>query len=100
EALYAELKETNVKVTLVFPGAVKTNIAKHSLKDAPDMESEESNYKMLSAEKAASLTIKAIESNKLYVYYGSDSRFMNKLYRLMPKGATNMIAKKMGGLLK
>ena len=100
EALYAELKDTNVKVTLVFPGAVKTNIAKHSIKDAPDMNESESKHKMLSPEKAALLTINAIEKNKLYVYYGSDSRIMNKLYRLMPKRAVNIIAKKMGGLLK
>ena len=100
EALYAELRGTNVHVTLVSPGAVKTNIAKHSIEGAPDKDAGESKHKMLSPEEAARLTVKAIEKNKLYLYYGSDSRMMNKLYRLMPKKATNLIANQMSDLLK
>ena len=30
EALYAELRNTNVEVTLVFPGAIGTNITANS----------------------------------------------------------------------
>jgi short-subunit dehydrogenase len=48
----------------------------------------------------AKLVIKAIEKNQLRVYAGKDSKFMNKLYRLSPDYATNLIAKQMKSLLK
>ena len=54
---------------------------------------------MLSAKDAAKDIIKGIEDNKLYIYIGQDSKFMNILYRLMPKYATDLIAKQMSSLI-
>jgi short-subunit dehydrogenase len=49
EALYAELKETSVQVTIVFPGALGTNITKNS---GVDMKlSKEDAEKMASSQK-------------------------------------------------
>src|SRR5690554_7737944 len=42
EGLYAELKDTNVSVTLVFPGAIKTDISKNS---GVEMEDDSTNEK-------------------------------------------------------
>ncbi|MEN9332998.1 MAG: hypothetical protein RLY35_178 [Bacteroidota bacterium] len=100
EGLYAELRETNVHVSVVFPGAINTNITANSgvHMDMPkDMDPKD--YKTLEAGKAAQLILEGIERNQLHIYVGSDSKFMNFLYRLAPTFATNFIAKKMKGLL-
>lgn len=102
EGLYGELKDTNVSVTCVFPGAIKTDIAKNSNVSMGNdtLESAESSFKMLAPDKAAELIIKAMLKKKLYSYVGKDSSIMNKLYRLAPRRATNMIIRKMGNLLQ
>ncbi len=101
EGLYSELKDTNVHVSIVFPGATKTNITTNSGVTAPasagDMDS--SNFPMLSAEEAANIILNGIEKKKYQIFTGKDSKFMNILYRLSPKFATNFIANKMKSLL-
>lgn len=94
EGLYSELLDTNVKVTIVFPGAVNTNIASNSNVNLVSNQSN-SNYKMLSASKAAELIIKGIEKNKFQLFVGSDSKFMNFLYKFNAKAAIKFVNKKM-----
>lgn len=94
EGLYSELLNTNVRVTVVFPGAMATDIAKNSQVKG-NINAEESNYKMLSAEKAANEIIEGMERNDFQLYVGSDSKFMNLLYKFKPKAAINYINKKM-----
>lgn len=98
EALYAELKDDGVRVSIVFPGAVETNIAKNSDIEV-NMEGS-SDYKMTSARTAAETIVKGIEKEKFRILVGSDAKMMDFMYRLMPRRATDMIAKRMGGLLK
>ncbi len=100
EGLYAELRDTNVKVSVVFPGAINTNITANSgVHMALPKGAKASDYKTLSSPEAAQIILKGIENNELRIYVGSDSKFMNFLYRLAPTFATNFIAKKMKGLL-
>lgn len=100
EGLYAELRDTNVRVSVVFPGAINTNITANSgvHMDMPK-DIDPNDYKTLAADKAAQIIIEGIERNQLHIFVGSDSKFMNFLYRLAPTFATNFIAKKMKGLL-
>jgi short-subunit dehydrogenase len=101
EGLYAELKDTNVHVSVVFPGATKTDITKNSGVEAPVAagNAENNSFPMLSAEDVANKILDGIEKNKKQIYTGNDSRFMNILYRLNPVFATNFIANKMKSLL-
>lgn len=92
EGLYAELLNTNIKVTIVFPGAVDTDIVKNS---NVEINSNNGKYKSLSANKAASIIIKSIEKNKFQVFVGSDSKIMNFMYKFNAKGAINYINKMM-----
>lgn len=92
EGLYAELLNTNVKVTIVFPGAVATDIAKNS---NVDMGSGDSSYKMLSSEKAANEIIEGMENNKFQLFVGSDSKMMHFMYKMNPKKAIGYINKMM-----
>ena len=102
EALYAELIESAVHVSVVFPGATSTNITQNSHVDMPIAASADTSKmaaKMLSAEKSAAIIVKGIETNRPQIFTGSDSKFMNRLYRLKPVFATRFIAKKMKSLL-
>ncbi|MFN4123180.1 MAG: SDR family NAD(P)-dependent oxidoreductase [Flavobacteriales bacterium] len=102
EALYAELMETNVRVTLVFPGAIGTNITENSGVKAPNMgnnEKEKQKFNPLPAKTAAQQILNAMEQDKIRVYVGKDASMMNFLYRLSPGFATKFISKKMRALL-
>jgi len=100
EALYAELKNTNVKVSIIFPGGVGTNIAANSGIDISKMSLDGKKYKMLEPAKAAEIILKGIENDKFRILVGADSRFMDFIYRLNPKFATNLISRQMKNLLK
>lgn len=100
EGLYAELKNTGVRVTIVFPGAIHTNITANSGLAMPNIDQKSSDIKMLEADKASAIIIDAMEKDKFRVCVGSDSKMMDLFYRLNPKFATNLIAKKMSALLK
>lgn len=96
EGLYAELKETQVKVTVVHPGAVATNITENSGVGKPKREANTKQMaKALSASKAAEIIITAIEKNKYRETVGKDATMLDLLYRLNPKFATNIIGKMM-----
>lgn len=97
EGLYSELLDTNVHVSVVFPGATATNITKNSGVEIPTTGG--SDYKTLPASEAARLIIEGIENNKPQIFLGSDCKTMNFLYRLSPIYAIKLIAKQMKTLL-
>jgi len=101
EGLYAELIETNVRVTVVFPGAVDTNIAQNSGVSIEIGGEETTNsFTPLSPEVAADGIIKGMEANKFQVFIGKDANMMNILYRINPRLATRFMANQMRGLLR
>jgi short-subunit dehydrogenase len=98
EGLYAELKNTNVGVTVIHPRAVNTNIMSNSGANRNMAKSETDKSaadKTLSADKAAAIMFDAIEKNKFRVMVGNDARMLDMLYRLNPKMAVHMIVRKM-----
>lgn len=103
EGLYAELLETPVHVSVVFPGATNTKITENSHVAAPTAAgaaSKDLSGSMLPADKAAEIIVKGIEQNKPQIFTGKDSHLMNRLYRLNPVYATKLIAKQMKSLLQ
>jgi len=105
EALYAELKETSVHVTVVFPGAIGTNITTNSGVDMnmskAEAEKMAKSQKTMSPEKAAAMIVNVgIKQDRYRLVVGNDAKILDKLSRLFPKFATNMIAKAMKNLLK
>lgn len=105
EGLYAELLDTPVHVSVVFPGATATNITKNSNVGGPSLDDASDSQKkmaanMLSPDKAAKTILDGIEANKPQIFTGKDSRLMNRLYRINPVSATKLIAKQMKSLLK
>jgi NADP-dependent 3-hydroxy acid dehydrogenase YdfG len=105
EGLYSELKGTSVRVTVIFPGAVGTNITTNSGVDmkmtAADIKEASKNQISLSADQAASLIIqKGIKKNRYRLTIGKDSTMLDRLTRLFPQKAADVIAKAMANLLK
>lgn len=101
EGLRSELMGTGVKVTLIYPGAIGTNIAGNSgiKMDMPAGEDAPA-FKMTKVEDAGRIMADAIESELPRAFVGSDAKLMDRLVRLMPVKAAELIAKQMGSLLK
>lgn len=100
EGLYAELLGTPVRVTVVFPGAVATNITANSGVEIRQTEGQgRASFKPLAPEEAARRIVEGIEQNRFRVLVGSDARLMDFLYRLAPAWATRYIERQMRSLL-
>ncbi len=101
ESLYAELLETRVRVTIVFPGAVGTNIVANSgLPTAPQAGDNRARaIKPLAAAQAAQIIIDGMERNQFRVLVGKDAQMMDRLYRLNPRFAVRLILRQMKSLL-
>lgn len=100
EGLYSELLNTPVRVTVVFPGALGTDIAAHSgvrIEMGPEQARRAAST--LAADKAAQIILDAMERNQFRVLVGSDAAFMDAIYRLSPKRAARFIYQQMKSLL-
>ena len=105
EGLRAECRGTKVRVTLVIPGGVATNITTNSGVDMPDRQSRPRWPKMASARSPRPRTppppiLDGMEKDAYRVLIGRDSKMMDLFYRINPKGATSLIARQMKDLLK
>ena len=100
EGLRSELSETNVKLTLVWPGAIGTNISQNSgvtVKGAENMDS--SKMKVTSAVEAGRMMVDAIEQGQKRIYIGGDAKFMGRLSRWSQDTAARLIYKNLKSLL-
>lgn len=98
EGLYAELRGTKVAVTLVFPGAIATNISGNSgVQMAGSVDA--AGAKMTSAASAGAQIVTGIEKGSYKVRIGSDSKMLDRLSRLMPQKSTGIIADQMKKML-
>lgn len=96
EGLHSELKDTNVGVSIVFPGAIRTDISKNSEAEREATADEAAQAdKITSPEKAASIMVSGMEKKKYRIMVGNDAKIMDLLYRIMPKKAASIIADKM-----
>jgi butyryl-CoA dehydrogenase len=102
ESLRQELSGTNVFVTLVFPGGVKTNIAKNS---RTDYQIDEATYQKglqqfetalkTQPETAAGAILLGIKNKSARVLIGKDARQIDRLARFCPNSYDKVIAKHM-----
>jgi NAD(P)-dependent dehydrogenase (short-subunit alcohol dehydrogenase family) len=101
EALHAELAGTNVRVTVVFPGAVATNITANSGVSMPIAEAtaEAQARRITRPEKAARDILDGVERDAYRVLIGRDAKLMDRFYRLAPRRAAGLIATRMKDLV-
>lgn len=102
EGLASELIYTNVKVTVVFPGAIATNISENSGVSMKAISNANRGGGMLalSATKAAKIIVNGIERDTKRLFVGKDSALADKLYRLCPTQTAKLMARMMGSLLQ
>ncbi|MHB1324213.1 MAG: SDR family NAD(P)-dependent oxidoreductase [Coriobacteriia bacterium] len=102
EGLHSECMGTPVNVTVIFPGAIKTNISANSgVGTIGDGETrrESSKIKTTEPRDAAKMILDGMERNAYRVTVGSDSTAMDRLSRLSPERAAGIIYKHMKSLL-
>lgn len=99
EGLRSELMGTSVGVTIVFPGAIATNIAQNSGMTIPANAADMPKTKTTPADVAAKQMVDAIENNQPRITIGPDAKFMDRFSRLNPVAAANLIYKQMSNLL-
>lgn len=103
ETLLAELEGTGVQVSLVFPGAVATNISGNSGVqmggDRSKADTEKSSMQAMAPDEAGRIVVDGIAAGKFRIFVGKDAKTFDRLVRLMPTRAITMIAKKVGPML-
>lgn len=102
EGLYAELRGTPVAVTVVFPGAVGTGIAENSGVAVPGGGGDaaaDMAARVTSPAAAADQIIEGMAKGSFRVVIGKDARGLDLLSRLVPRRATDLVAKRMASLL-
>jgi dehydrogenase/reductase SDR family member 7B len=86
EALWAELHEQGINVTVFYPGRIRTNISYHALTRTgePHGIMDHGLNEGLSAEQCARKMVKAIAKKKLMVYIGGKELLMVYFKRYIP----------------
>ncbi|MET8763313.1 SDR family oxidoreductase [Lentzea sp. NPDC004782] len=101
EGLHGELRGTSIAVTVVFPGAVDTDILRNSGVRSPRRapEAKAGKAKQTTATCAARQIIRAIEKGTHRIRIGGDARLLDRFSRLMPQRATAFVADRMKWLV-
>lgn len=102
EGLRAETRGTPLTVTVVFPGAIGTNITANSgvqVPGRPSADSAEAKNRTTSPQDAAEMIVAGMQKGAYRVLLGSDAAFLDRFVRVAPERAMEFIAKKMAGLL-
>ncbi len=86
ESIYAELHDKNIKVTMVCPGRIRTNVSQNALnKDGRAYgKMDEGQDKGLAPETCAKKIVKAMKRNKKEVYIGKLDVIMIYIKRYFP----------------
>ena len=101
DVLKAELLRTNVKVSSVHPGGIKTNIARNSrISSTQDIQLAKKTMAKfekvalkMPASKAAEIIIDGIKKDKSRILIGSDAKALDFIVRLFPNSYHKIIAK-------
>lgn len=101
DVLKLELFRTNVKISTVHPGGIKTGIIRNSRKGhtkdnekgKKTVEKFERVALKMSAEKAAAIILEGIEKDKPRILIGNDARTMDLIARVFPNTYHKVLAK-------
>lgn len=103
ESLRHELEETNIRVSSVHPGGIKTNIARSSRvgKYTSEAYKDQSvkffdKVALTSSEKAAEIILQGIKAENPRILIGKDAHAMSYISRLFPKTYLRIIEKLSG----
>lgn len=105
EGLKAELADSNIGVSVIFPGGVSTNITENSGVRSISESSEKSSgkkpsMKLTTPEHAENIIIKGVEKERPRILVGKDARAMDFLSRMAPVRAGYFMAKMMSSVVE
>ncbi len=95
ETLRAENQKNNIKVSVIIPGRINTNISVNALTKTGSSHGklDEGQANGMSVEKASKIIFKGIEKHKTEILVGGKELIMVHLRRFLPKIAYRMAAK-------
>lgn len=100
EGLNSELRGTDIRVSVVFPGAVRTDIAVNSGAMTPqENEATANTMRMLPPPVAAAKIVRGIEKDSYRIFAGFDAFVLDKLSRVAPLLAARLIWRQMRDVL-
>lgn len=106
ESLRHELEGTNIFVSCVHPGGIRTNIAKAAKqgKNAPDEDKKQASIifdklAQTTPEQAADIIIKGIKAKNPRILIGTDALQISAVQRLFPKRYFKIMDRLSGGML-
>jgi len=101
EGLYAELLDTTVQVTVVFPGGVGTNITGNSgvSIDIDPEKAAKAAKNITSPESAGRQIVDAIAAGKPRLRIGNDAKMLDRISRFNPVKAISTVAKQMKAMM-
>jgi NAD(P)-dependent dehydrogenase (short-subunit alcohol dehydrogenase family) len=102
ECLFAELRGTNVAVTVVFPGGVGTNITGNSGVEVPAAAAAMEGGKQpktTAPDDAARQIVEAVEKGQFRLLIGGDAKMLDRLSRVSPTRAITTVADQMKKML-
>jgi short-subunit dehydrogenase len=97
EGLFAELLDTPVSVSVVFPGPTDTGIASNL--GLPADAAQQSRMPLTSAADAARMALDGIERDRLHIYLGTMARLANIAIRIAPRAAITFVRAQMTRLM-
>jgi len=97
EGLHAELMDTNVTVSAIFPGNISTNLTGNS--GVKMIDAKGKRVRSTTPEAAGREIVDGILKGRFRILVGSDARLLDKLERLAPRWTTRMVAKQMKSVL-
>lgn len=101
EGLQAESEGTGLAVTIVFPGAIGTEITKNSGVETPGGgDAAAAADRTTSPQEAARRIVAAVEKGTPRVRIGKDAVLLDRLSRLAPSRSVRIIARKMRSLTR
>jgi len=91
ETLKAELSGSNVSVTCVYPGGVRTNISRSSRHTTGEDVAVFERAALTTPGRAARLIIRGIRRDKKRILVGPDARLLATARRLFPAGTLRLM---------
>ncbi len=96
EGLYAELRGSKISVSVIYPGAISTNITLNSGAHTHKLDRfKRFHEKGTSPETVARRIVNAMEKEQFSVHVGLDSKILSFLYRMFPVSTILILSKLM-----
>lgn len=99
ETLALDLADTNVNVTLILPGVVRSNFVENSGLLTASGEDPAEGIPQMNTADAAKKMVKGIERNKTRLLIGRDIKAVDVMARVSPRGTSKLMARVAKSLL-